>query len=58
MASGSSLQAQSKTEAPATAYREAAEHFEKTYGPDQPDTRAARQLASSVQAHQPTRPAW
>jgi serine/threonine-protein kinase len=46
LALGRALQAQGKPDEAHAAFRSAAEHLEKTLGPDHPDSRAARQLAS------------
>jgi serine/threonine protein kinase/tetratricopeptide (TPR) repeat protein len=46
---GKALQAQGKTVEARVAFRTAAEHLEKTLGPDHPDTRTARQLAGPTQ---------
>ena len=43
---GESLQAQGKNNEARAAFNSAAEHFQKTLGPDHPKSRAARQLAS------------
>jgi eukaryotic-like serine/threonine-protein kinase len=42
---GRALDAQGKKDEERSAFRTAAEHLEKTLGPDHPETRAARQLA-------------
>jgi tetratricopeptide (TPR) repeat protein len=43
---GRALQAQAKPDEARAAFRSAAEHLEKTLGPDHPESRAARQLAT------------
>lgn len=48
MALGLALHAQGKTDEARAAFRSAAQHFEKTLGPDHPDTRSARQLAEGA----------
>ena len=45
LAQGRALQAESKADEARSAFRSAAEHFEKTLGPDHPDSRSARQIA-------------
>ena len=45
---GMALEAQGKTGEARTAFRSAAEHLEKTLGPDHPDSRAARQSAGLI----------
>jgi tetratricopeptide (TPR) repeat protein len=45
LAQGRALQAQGRSDEARAAFRCAAEHLEKTVGPDHPDARAARQLA-------------
>jgi tetratricopeptide (TPR) repeat protein len=49
MALGHALQAQGNSQAVQAAFRSAAEHLEKTLGPDHPDTRTARQLVAPTQ---------
>ena len=48
LAQGRALQAQRKTDEARAAFRTAAQHFEKTLGPDHIDSRTARQLAGLV----------
>jgi eukaryotic-like serine/threonine-protein kinase len=47
LAQGRAVQAQGKSDEARAAFRSAAEHLEKTLGPDHPESRTARQLAGS-----------
>lgn len=47
LALGRALQAQGKADEARAAFRSAAEHLEKTLGPENPESRAARRLAES-----------